>query len=237
MLRHITDEDSFPIEIQSHPELTQYGSFNNKTYSKQNVLDIVQYALRRGVRVIPEIDSPAHTLAWGRSPDLQNITIECYDAFNGQFDPTQDLTYKVIEDVMREINELFIDPVVHFGGDEVEASCWDKRPSIKEWMAKNNIKSYDALQVYYRQKQKAIWKTISTKAVSYWANEQINLPTESDDYIQWWGSSANIRQLENRTNNIVLSNYDLTYLDIGYGGRGGMGYGTTIETWKTMYKL
>lgn len=201
------------------------------------MLDIVQYALRRGVRVVPEIDSPAHTLAWGRSPQLANITIECDAPYNGQFDPTLDLTYQVVEDVMRETNELFIDPVIHFGGDEVEYKCWDKKPSIKEWMAKNNVKDYDALSVYYRQRQKKIWKTISTKAVSYWANEQINLPTESDDYIQWWGDSKNIRQLENRTNSIVLSNYDLTYLDIGYGGRAGGNYGTTIETWKAMYKL
>lgn len=29
------------------------------------------------------------------------------------------------------------------GGDEVISSCWDKRPSIKEWMANNNISDYN----------------------------------------------------------------------------------------------
>ena len=64
---HITDEDSFPLEIASRPEISQYGSFPGKTYSKANVADIIQYALRKGVRVVPEIDTPGHSYSWGRS--------------------------------------------------------------------------------------------------------------------------------------------------------------------------
>lgn len=230
---HITDEDSFPLEIKSHPELSGFGSFNNQTYTKENVADIIQYALRKGVRIIPEIDSPAHTQAWGRSPQLENITLTCPGGpYTGQFDPTLDLTYQVIEDVLREVNEMFIDSVVHFGGDEVELLCWDLRPSIKEWMIKNKIPTYKDLEIYYRNRQKQIWRKISNKTASYWANEDIDLPTEADDYIHWWGVSKNVRQLENRTNNIVLSNYDITYLDIGYGGRTGGIYGNSIETWR-----
>jgi len=134
----------------------------------------------------------------------------------------------VVEDVLREVNDMFIDSVVHLGGDEVSLDCWDKRPAIKEWMAKNKIASYNDLQTYYRTRQKQIWRKISNKTASYWANEEIDLPTEADDYIHWWGVSKNVRQLENRTNNIVLSNYDVTYLDIGYGGRTGGNYGTSI---------
>ena len=64
-----------------------------------------------------------------------------------------ELTYQVVESVFTELAELFDDinvPFVHFGGDEVIKSCWDSRPSIKEFMEKNNITDYDALQVYYR---------------------------------------------------------------------------------------
>lgn len=131
---------------------------------------------------------------------------------------------------------MFIDPVMHLGGDEVDTVCWDKRPEILVWMAQNGIKDYHELQIYYRNRQKQIWRNISkTKNASYWANEEINLPTQSDDYIHWWGVSKNVRSLENRTNNIILSNYDVTYLDIGFGGRMGGTYGSSIETWKQMY--
>lgn len=65
----------------------------------------------------------------------------------------------------------------------------------------------------------------------------MDIHTDKDDIIQWWGGSENVKVLSNRTNKIVLSNYNLAYLDIGYGNRYGGDYGTTIETWKMMYDL
>ena len=58
---------------------------------------------------------------------------------------------------------------------------------------------------------------------------------ESDDVIQWWGTSKNVGALKNKTNEVVLSNYDLTYLDIGFGNRYGGQYGT-YQKWRTMYE-
>jgi len=49
-----------------------------------------------------------------------------------------------------ELNELFIDNVAHFGGDEVNEKCWDNRPEIKEWMKSHGIATYKDLQIYYR---------------------------------------------------------------------------------------
>ena len=65
---------------------------------------------------------------------------------------------------------MFIDPVVHFGGDEVQGNCWDKKASNKDWMSKNNVPNYQALQEYFRKRQKQIWRSFSNKTLSYWAN-------------------------------------------------------------------
>ena len=43
---------------------------------------------------------------------------------------------------MQYTNSSFDDPYIHFGGDEVEEDCWDRKPSIKEWMKDNNIPNY-----------------------------------------------------------------------------------------------
>lgn len=53
------------------------------------------------MRVVPEIDTPAHTECWGRSPALKDIIVRCNDEYKGQFDPTLDLTYNVVNDVMK----------------------------------------------------------------------------------------------------------------------------------------
>lgn len=66
-------------------------------------------------------------------------------------------------------------------------------------MASMNISDYKALEVYYRQQQKKIWREITkTKKAIYWANEEIDLPLESDDVIQWWGVSKNIDRLKGK---------------------------------------
>lgn len=54
-----------------------------------------------------------------------------------------DLTYTVLTSIMKEFYELFkTSPYVHFGGDETISSCYDTRPSIKEFMNSHNIKDY-----------------------------------------------------------------------------------------------
>jgi len=53
---HITDDESFPIELPSIPEMQEYGSFGRAyRYSVEDVREIVQYAAENGVRVIPEV--------------------------------------------------------------------------------------------------------------------------------------------------------------------------------------
>ena len=104
-------------------------------------------------------------------------------------------------------------------------------------MDEKGIKSYKELEIFYREKQKSIWREITTtKKAIYWANEEIDLPVQSDDVIQWWGVSKNVDALKGRKNEIILSNYDLLYLDVGVGNRYGSDYGTYI-TWRKMYSF
>ena len=137
---------------------------------------------------------------------------------------------------MNYTSKVFEDPYIHFGGDEVDQECWDKRPSIRQWMDQNNIKTYEELSVYYRIRQKEIYRKDFSKKVIYWANEEINLPLQTDDVLQWWGLTENLSLIANKPNEVILSNYHDTYLDLGYGGLEGDDYGTYV-TWRNLYKL
>jgi len=101
---------------------------------------------------------------------------------------------------MAYTSQAFDDPYIHFGGDEIDPECWDKRPSIQEWMDQNNISNYEDLSIYYRIKQKEIFRRNSTKKVIYWANEEINLPLQPDDVLHWWGLAENLHLIANKTN-------------------------------------
>ena len=58
---HITDTQSFPLHLPSLPEFSRYGAYSlDKVYTPEQVRDLVTYARDRGVRVIPELDAPAH---------------------------------------------------------------------------------------------------------------------------------------------------------------------------------
>lgn len=58
---HIVDSHSFPYVSRTWPEFSKFGSYTpTKIYSENDVKDIVEYGLVRGIRVLPEFDAPAH---------------------------------------------------------------------------------------------------------------------------------------------------------------------------------
>ena len=65
IIRHITDDQSFPIESLSVPELSAKGSYGPKyTYTHDDIHNLAAYATARGVMLVPEFDMPAHSSAW-----------------------------------------------------------------------------------------------------------------------------------------------------------------------------
>lgn len=80
---HLVDGDSFPLYLESAPELAEYGAYRTfegelKIYTKDTIQSIIKYALYRGVVVIPEIDMPGHTYSWNLSPKWEGV-VACPD--------------------------------------------------------------------------------------------------------------------------------------------------------------
>lgn len=58
---HITDSHSFPYVSRTYPLLSKYGAYSpDKVYTEQDVKEIRHFGLLNGVRVLPEMDAPAH---------------------------------------------------------------------------------------------------------------------------------------------------------------------------------
>jgi hexosaminidase len=79
---------------------------------------LVLYGQRRGVRVIGEYDMPAHS-SFGKSlPQL--VSKSCPD----QLDPTKPAVYTFLRRFLGEVVQIFPDPTLFLGGDEVHSACY-----------------------------------------------------------------------------------------------------------------
>jgi hexosaminidase len=129
---HLVDDQSFPYASKRFPEISEEGAFSTSmTYSGADVAEIVTYARARGIRVMPEFDTPGHVASWGLShPELLT---RCFDSDGsptgelGPIDPSKPETYTLLWQLLREAAGWFPDAFVHLGGDEVDTSCWKVR--------------------------------------------------------------------------------------------------------------
>lgn len=65
---HITDDESFPIWVESIPEIPLTASFSSaQRFSVDDIKTLLARATQNGIRIIPEIDSPGHARSWGLS--------------------------------------------------------------------------------------------------------------------------------------------------------------------------
>lgn len=159
---HIVDDQSWPMESLVYPALHKKGAYSpRKIYSIADIIEIIEYARMRGIRVIPEIDTPGHTQAMGKA--IPGILTTCYGegpdkpgtanypkhAENEILNPINDYTYQVVSNIIQEVKQLFPDPYIHLGMDENYYDCWESNPEIKLWMLKNNMPSTKDLESFY----------------------------------------------------------------------------------------
>uniref|UniRef100_A0AAY5EGA9 Beta-hexosaminidase n=1 Tax=Electrophorus electricus TaxID=8005 RepID=A0AAY5EGA9_ELEEL len=154
---HIVDDPSFPYQSSTYPDLSNKGAFHPMThiYTQSDVRRVIAHARLRGIRVLPEFDSPGHTLSWGKGqPDFLT---PCYkgDVPSGSFgplNPTLSSSYQFMSDLFKEVTSVFHDSHVHLGGDEVDFTCWKSNPKVQAFMAKMGFGSdYTKLESYYME--------------------------------------------------------------------------------------
>lgn len=167
---HLTDAAGWRIEIDRYPELTEYAAWRpgrtwkewnagGNLYShrgdscafggfltKNDAREIVEYAAKRHINVIPEIEMPSHseevTAAY---PELS-----CTHSPKGQpdFCVGNEKTFEFLQNVLDEVMEIFPSKVIHIGGDEASKQAWKECELCKARMDKENLKDVDELQSY-----------------------------------------------------------------------------------------
>ncbi|GAC1433420.1 MAG: hypothetical protein NVS1B11_15850 [Terriglobales bacterium] len=158
---HISDNQGFRVESKKFPKLQELGS-DGLYYTQDEVREFVAYARDRGIRVIPEFDMPGHSTSWfvgypelASAPGPYEIERK-WGVLDPAMDPTQERTYKFLDEFIGEMAKLFPDQFFHIGGDEVNGKQWDANPKIQEFMHSHGLKTNQDLQAYFNEKVQKI---------------------------------------------------------------------------------
>jgi len=173
---HLTEDQGWRIEIKKYPKLTEIGAYRKETlvghgstakldreydgkpyggfYTQEEIKEIVAFAAKRHVTVIPEIELPGHSLAAiAAYPELGN-TGEQYEVgtrwgvYPEIYAPT-DKTFEFLEDVLTEVMELFPSKYIHIGGDEAPKKQWEESKFAQQLIKKEGLKDEHELQSYF----------------------------------------------------------------------------------------
>ena len=151
---NLSDDQGFRVESKRFPNLQQMGS-DGLYYTQEEVRELIAYARDRGIRVVPEFDMPGHTTAWfvgypelGSKPGTYSIA-RTWGIFDTAMDPTQERTYRFLDEFIGEMAKLFPDAYFHIGGDEVNGKQWDANQKIQAFMRLHSLKNDQDLQAYF----------------------------------------------------------------------------------------
>lgn len=204
---HLSDDQGWRIEIKSWPKLTtiggstEVGGGKGGFYTQEQYKEIVDYATANYITVIPEIDMPGHTNAAlasypelncnGKSPELYTGTKVGFSTLC----TSEEITYKFIDDVIKELTALTPGPYIHIGGDESHVTeLEDYIPFINR--VQDIVHSYG-------------------KTVIGW-DEIAHADLKNDAVVQFWAREKNARKGVAQNSKVILSPSKKTYLDMKY---------------------
>ncbi len=194
---HLTEDQGWRIEIKKYPRLTRIGAVRNGTikgrypgngsddtevggfYTQEQIREIVRYAAKRFITVIPEIEMPGHSgaaiaayPALSCFPDEQTVipenmiskksksellngriklVQETWGVHNDVFAPTE-YTFNFLQDVLDEVVALFPSKYIHIGGDECPKDAWKKSDFCQQLIKKEGLVDEHGLQSYFIQR-------------------------------------------------------------------------------------
>lgn len=185
---HLVDNPAWRIELKKYPKFAQeggfrggnsklhpiYGSFNQKYggyYTQEELRDIVAYAAQRNIEVIPEIDMPGHSKALGVvHPEILCNFKPDTSCTNGidirnVWCAAKESNYALVEDIVKELVEIFPSEYIHIGGDEVKFSQWKQCPDCQRLMKEKGLKNENQLEQYFLNRVSDILAKYNRKAV------------------------------------------------------------------------
>lgn len=167
---HLTDAAGWRLETDSFPRLTQLAAWRPQRlwkdwwkgsrryimegapgayggyYTKEEIRDLVNYARKRQITIIPEIEMPSHSEEVLTAYPELSCTHELYQP--SDFCVGNEKTFRFLEQVLTEVMDLFPSEYIHIGGDEAPKTNWRTCPLCQKRMKDEGLKDEKELQSY-----------------------------------------------------------------------------------------
>ncbi|KAF9922198.1 hypothetical protein FBU30_007716 [Linnemannia zychae] len=222
---HMLDSTSFPYVSKKYPELAAKGAYTPRhVYTAEDIKGIVQYAKERGVRVIPEMEAPGHSTAWGYGiPEIAScLNTQHYFGYTiqppaGQLNIAHPKTKEVVYGLIDEWAELFPDSFFHAAGDEVIMKCWESDTYISDYLQKNNQTLMGLFEEFVLNMEDYVHQ--KNKTVMVWQEMLLNyhFKLPKDTVIQVWIGSEGVKEVTSKGYRTIVSAQNYWYLDLGFG--------------------
>ncbi len=187
---------AFRLECDTYPGLTARDGY----YTKREFIDFQEEAASQFVEIIPEIDAPAHTLAFTHyKPEIgsQEYGMDHLDLFNPE-------TYKFMDGLFKEYLEgdkpVFRGPRVHIGTDEYS----NKKKDVVEKFRAFTDRYIRLVESY--GKQACVWG-----ALTHAAGET---PVKSENVIMsaWYNGYADPKEMVRQGYKLISIPDGLVYI-------------------------
>lgn len=233
---HLTEDQGWRIEIKKYPKLTETGAWRNSKvlaygdvkpdgeryggfYTQKDIKEIVAYAKKKFIEIIPEIDIPGHSqAAVAAYPEFlacdprdkhevwlqQGISTDVINVANPK-------AMQFAKEVIDELTELFPFNYIHLGGDECPTRKWQQNEECKKLLSETGSSNFRDLQIYFYKQLKdyiATKPADQQRQLIFW-NEVLHGNTSmlgNDITIMAWiGANAAAKQAAKQGMNTILS--------------------------------
>ena len=181
---HLTDDQAFRFRSEAHPELA-----SAEAWDAAELKELVAYAADRAIRVVPELDMPGHATSWlvgrpewgaGPAPGPSRR----FGVHEACLDPTNPAVLRAIETLLGELADIFPDPFLHFGGDEVNARWWNAHEGVQTLMQSQGLKTAGDVQADFNRKLTTIIRQLGRRPLAW--DEALHPALPRDTVIQAW---------------------------------------------------
>ncbi len=234
---HLTDDEGWRIEIKKYPKLTEIGAWRGTEcvlppmrdpdgtkryggfFTQAQIRELVAYAKRLHIEIMPEIDLPGHSLAICTAyPETQPSKLSDEKSVQGHkanaISPAKESNYRMVDDIIGEVAALFPFDYVHIGGDEVNHNLWKDCPQIKALIAKEKLGGLGGAQVYFTKRLETILAKHKKKMIGW--NEIKNDKLARTTAIMSWTGTGPGYDAARMGFPVVMAPGGNCYFDMGY---------------------